>query len=350
MTIQVGPINIGTGFKPFVIAELSGNHNQSLDRAIKLVELAAEAGADAIKLQTYTADTITLDSDLPDFLISDKNSLWNGSKLYDLYNRAHTPWEWHEPIFKVAQRLGLSCFSSPFDETAVDFLQSLSVPAFKIASFEINHIPLIKKVASTGKPLIISTGMASLSDIDLAVNTARSNGCNNIVLLKCTSSYPASPEHTNIITIPHLRQLFNTEVGISDHTFGIGVSVASVALGSTVIEKHFTFSRSDGGVDSKFSLEPHELKLLCQESHRAWQSIGSIHYGPTVSETSSMQFRRSIYASKSIKVGDIFSNDNIRVVRPGYGAPPVYFNQLLGQKARKNYSFGSPITMSDFYL
>ena len=277
MTINIGGRPIGQEHPPFVIAEMSGNHNQSLERALEIVEAAAKAGAHAIKLQTYTADTITLDVRGGSFEINDSNSLWAGKNLYDLYKQAHTPWHWHGPIIERARELGILCFSSPFDESAVDFLENLNVPAYKIASFENNHLPLIRKAASTGKPLIISTGMATLGELDQAVSTAREAGCNQLILLKCTSTYPATPENTNISTIPHLKKLFGVEVGLSDHTLGVGVSVASVALGASIIEKHFTLSRADGGVDSAFSLEPHELNSLVVESERAWQALVTSH-------------------------------------------------------------------------
>ena len=261
MTIKIGDQSIGPGHPPFIIAEMSGNHNQSLHRALEIVEAAADSGAHAIKLQTYTAETMTLDIKGGSFEINDPRSLWSGQNLYSLYKQAYTPWEWHEPIMSKAKELGLICFSSPFDETAVDFLEDLNVPAFKIASFENNHLPLINKVASTGKPIIISTGMATAADLDLAVSTAQQAGCKELILLKCTSTYPATPHNTNLSTIPHLKQLFGTEVGLSDHTMGIGVALAAVAMGASVIEKHFTLARADGGVDSAFSIEPHELRI-----------------------------------------------------------------------------------------
>lgn len=323
MSINIGGRLIGPDHSPFVIAEMSGNHNQSLDRALEIVEAAAESGAHAIKLQTYTADTITLNVRGGSFVINDSDSLWAGKNLHDLYRQAYTPWEWHEPIIEKARDLGLICFSSPFDESAVDFLQELDVPAFKIASFENNHLPLISKAASTGKPLIISTGLASLGELDSAVRTARQAGCSDLILLKCTSTYPAIPLNTNIKTITHLKDLFDCEVGLSDHTMGIGVALASVALGAAVIEKHFTLSRAEGGVDSAFSLEPHELEALVKESERAWQALGKISYGPTQDEIKSLQFRRSIYVAEDIPKGETFTAENIRIVRPGNGAPPT---------------------------
>jgi len=344
-SILIGTRLIGAGQPPFVIAEMSGNHNQSQERAFELVDAAAAAGAHALKLQTYTADTITLNVRGGDFEIRDQGSLWAGQNLHDLYAKAYTPWEWHRPIMDRARQHGLLCFSSPFDESAVDFLEELDVPAYKIASFENNHLPLIRRAAATGKPLIISTGMASLSDLDHAVSTARTAGCRDLVLLKCTSTYPATPANTNIRTIPHLRELFGCEVGLSDHTMGVGVSVAAVALGASVIEKHFTLARSDGGVDSAFSLEPSELATLVQETERAWQALGEVRYGPTEAERASLQFRRSIYVAAEIAEGEVFTPDNLRVVRPGHGAPPHLYEQLLGRPARRAYQPGTPLSL-----
>jgi len=345
MTIKIAGRPIGEEHSPFVIAEMSGNHNQSLARALEIVEAAAKAGAHAIKLQTYTADTMTLNKRGGSFEINDTDSLWNGKNLHSLYKLAYTPWEWHAPIMQQAHKLGLICFSSPFDETAVDFLEELNAPAYKIASFENNHLPLIAKAAATGKPLIISTGMASLGELELAVSTARNAGCNQLILLKCTSTYPATPENTNIRTIPHLRNLFDVEVGLSDHTLGLGVAVASISLGATVLEKHFTLSRSDGGVDSAFSLEPNELADLVTESKRAWQALGKVRYGPTNAERKSLAFRRSIYVAKNIDEGELFTSENIRIVRPGDGAPPHFYQQLLGRKARRSYVSGTPLSL-----
>ena len=291
-TIKIANRSVDTEHPPFIVAEMSGNHNQTLDRALEIVDAVAKTGAHAIKLQTYTADTMTLNLNEGEFRIDDPKSLWHGESLYQLYDKAHTPWEWHEPIFNRCRELGLIAFSTPFDETAVDFLEDMNVPAYKIASFENNHIPLIRKTAAMGKPLIISTGMASIAEIDEAVNAARESGCKDIALLKCTSTYPAEPIDTNLRTIPHLRQLFDVEVGLSDHTLGIGVSTASVALGATVIEKHFTLSRADGGIDSAFSLEPDEMKLLVAETFNAWQAIGKVHYGATGKEKASIVYRR----------------------------------------------------------
>ena len=334
---------VGCGNLPFVIAEMSGNHNQSLDRALEIVHAAAKAGAHAIKLQTYTADTITLDVHTDDFSISDKNSIWNGRNLHDLYRLAYTPWEWHAPIMQQAHALGMVCFSSPFDETAVDFLETLNVPAYKIASFENNHLPLIRKVAATGKPMIISTGMATVSELGEAVGAAREAGCKDLVLLKCTSTYPASPKNCNVLTIPHLRQLFGCEVGLSDHTMGVGVSIAAVAHGASVIEKHFTLSRADGGVDSAFSLEPDELRSLIVETERAWQSLGEVKYGPTETEKKSLIFRRSLYVARDIKAGEVFTADNLRVVRPGHGLHPRFYETFLGKRVSRDVNKGDAV-------
>jgi pseudaminic acid synthase len=346
MTIEIAGRLIGVDHPPFVIAEMSGNHNQSLERALEIVEAAAQLGAHAIKLQTYTADTMTLDVYGGNFEINDSDSLWAGKNLHDLYKQAYTPWEWHGPIMERARELGLICFSSPFDETAVDFLEDLGAPAYKIASFENNHLPLIEKAASTGKPLIISTGMASLGELDDAVRTARNAGCTQLVLLKCTSTYPATPENTNIRTIPHLRELFDCEVGLSDHTMGLGVAVAAIALGACVVEKHFTLSRADGGVDSAFSLEPDELKSLVAETKRAWLGLGEVRYGPTEAEQKSLVFRRSIYVAKDINEGDIFTTENIRIVRPGDGEKPILYQTLLGKVSTTHLKAGSPLELS----
>ena len=330
--IKIGNKEIGRSSPPFIIAEMSGNHNQSLDRALKIVEGAAKSGAHALKIQTYTPDTMTLDIDEREFHINDKNSLWNGVSLYKLYAEAYTPWEWHKPIFDRANELGMLAFSSPFDSTSVDFLEELNVPFYKIASFENTDIPLIRRVAATGKPMIISTGMATVSELDESVRAARESGCRDLMLLKCTSTYPATPENTNILTIPHMRSLFSCEVGLSDHTMGIGVSVASVALGATVIEKHFTLDREDGGVDSTFSMEPSEMAQLVIETKRAWQALGDVSYGITESEQKSIQFRRSLYIVEDMKAGDIFTSHNVRAIRPGLGLPPKNINIFFGKK------------------
>lgn len=328
---------------PFIIAEMSGNHNQSLDRALSIVEAAAEASANAIKLQTYTAETMTIPCTEGEFFISDEKSLWKGQSLYDLYKQAYTPWEWHEPIMNRAEELGLLCFSTPFDQTAVDFLETLDVPAYKIASFEIVDLPLIQKVAETGKPVIVSTGMATIAEIDEAVRTARDAGCQDLVLLKCTSTYPATPENSNILTIPHMRELFDCEVGLSDHTMGIGAAIAAVVHGATVIEKHFTLSRADGGVDSAFSMEPHEMKSLVEETKRAWQALGSIQYGPGEDEKESLVFRRSLYVAEDMRAGDEFTRENLRSIRPGLGLAPKYYEVLLGKRVNRDVRKGTAV-------
>ncbi len=342
--MQIAHRTVDLDSAPFVIAEMSGNHNQSLDRALAIVDAAAAAGAHAVKLQTYTADTMTLAISNGEFFISDENSLWKGHSLHGLYKMAYTPWEWHAPIMQRAHALGMACFSSPFDETAVDFLESLDVPAYKIASFENVHLPLIRKVAQTGKPIIISTGMATVSEIDDAVRTARAAGCKDLVLLKCTSTYPATPENSNVRTIPHLRALFQCEVGLSDHTMGVGASIAAVACGATVIEKHFTLARADGGVDSRFSLEPRELKLLVVETERAWQSLGQVRYGTGKSEEKSLAFRRSIYVAKDLVAGDVLTRENLRCVRPGFGLPPKYYETLIGRHVNADVKIGTPMS------
>ncbi|RYU92900.1 pseudaminic acid synthase [Emticicia agri] len=341
--MKIGNYNIGQNYKPFIIAEMSGNHNHSLERALKIIEVAAACGADALKLQTYTADTITINERGGLFDIEDKTSLWQGRNLYELYQEAYTPWEWHEAMFKCAADNNIIIFSTPFDDTAVDFLENLNTPAHKIASFENNHHPLLKKVARTGKPVIMSTGASSLANLDESVAVLRENGCKDLVLLKCTSNYPASPENSNVRTIPHLRDLFQCEIGLSDHTMGIGVPCASVTLGATVIEKHFCLSRAEGGVDSAFSLEPDELKLLVIETERAWQSLGQVQYGVQESEKKSLLFKRSIYVVKDIKAGEVFTEENIRVIRPGDGIHPRYYESLLGKMATTDYEKGKPL-------
>jgi pseudaminic acid synthase len=342
--IEIQKNMIGRNYPPFIIAEMSGNHNQSLDRALEIVDAAAKAGAHALKLQTYTADTMTLDIAKKEFQITDPASLWCGRSLYELYEEAHTPWEWHQPIFERCKELGLICFSTPFDSTAVDFLEDLECPCYKIASFENVDIPLIKKVASIGKPVIISTGMATLEELDEAVAAARRAGCKDLVLLKCTSSYPASPANTNILTIPDLRERFGCEVGLSDHTMGIGVAIASVALGATVIEKHLTLNRSQVGVDSAFSLEPQEMNHLAQEAIRAWQALGKVSYGPTEKEKTSLVFRRSLYIVEDVKAGETLTAKNLRAIRPGYGLAPKHYDALIGRSVKSNNAAGTPIS------
>lgn len=340
----VGNKKIGKAEKPFIIGEMSGNHNQSLERALEIVDAAAKTGVDALKIQTYTPDTMTIDIDEREFHISDPKSLWSGSSLYKLYGEAYTPWEWHKPIFDRANELGIIAFSSPFDDTAVDLLESLNVPLYKIASFENTDLPLIRRVAATGKPLIISTGMATVAELDETVRAARTAGCKDLILLKCTSTYPATPENTNILTIPHMRELFDCEIGLSDHSMGIGVSVASVALGATVIEKHFTLNRADGGVDSTFSMEPDEMSQLVIETERAWQALGNICYGPSESEKKSVQFRRSLYVVKDLCAGEKLTKDNIRAIRPGLGLPTKYIQHVLGKTVNKDLKRGTALS------
>jgi pseudaminic acid synthase len=340
---SIGGRGIGSGYPPFVIAEMSGNHNQSLARALALVDAAARAGAHALKIQTYTADTMTLDLRHGEFMVSDPNSLWAGQSLYELYQQAYTPWEWHKPIFDRAASLGMLAFSTPFDETAVDFLETLGVPVYKIASFENTDLPLIKRVASTGKPMIISTGMATVSELELSVKTARQAGCEDLILLKCTSTYPAAPANTNLQTIPHMRELFGCDIGLSDHTMGLGASVAAVALGACVIEKHFTLNRSDGGVDAAFSLEPHELHALLVETRRAYDALGQVRYGPTTAEKASIIFRRSLYVVKDIAAGELLSADNVRAIRPGLGLAPRHYDAVMGKNARTEIKAGTAL-------
>jgi len=323
---------------------MSGNHNQSLERALEIVDAVANAGAQVLKLQTYTAETMTLDLAEGEFFIRDPQSLWKGNSLYELYKAAHTPWDWHLPIFTRARERGLIAFSTPFDMTAVDFLESLDVPAYKIASFENTDIPLIKRVASTGKPMIISTGMATLAEIDEAVRAARESGCNDLALLKCSSSYPATPRSSNLAAIPSLRTMFGCEVGLSDHTQGIGAAIASVAIGATVIEKHVTLRRSDGGVDSAFSLEPAELASLVRETRTAWEALGSARIGPTEEELRSLVFRRTLYVCQNLNAGDVLNRENLRAIRPGYGLPPKFFDQLIGKRVKREVKRGTPMT------
>ncbi|MDF3033470.1 MAG: N-acetylneuraminate synthase [Alphaproteobacteria bacterium] len=327
---------------PYIIAELSGNHNGDINRAFKLMEIAKEAGVDAVKLQTYTADTITIDHDGPGFLV--KDGLWDGYKLYDLYKEAHTPWEWHPALFAKGKELGITVFSTPFDETAVDFLETLEAPLYKIASFELVHHPLIKYIAKTGKPIIMSTGMASLDEIREAVHMAQSNGCSDLTLLHCVSAYPAAIEDCNLATMVDLKKQFPTvKIGLSDHTLGTTVAIAAVALGAEVLEKHVTLSRSDGGVDAAFSLEPHELKDLCETTRDAQLAIGEVNYDRSLAERQNMVYRRSIYAVKDIAVGEAFTKDNIRIIRPGYGLSPTVYYEILQKQSKNTYSYGMPL-------
>ena len=345
--IKIGNRNIGKNYKPFIVAEMSGNHNQSLKKAIKIIDKAADCGVDAVKIQTYTPDTLTINSKRSDFKIEDKNSLWKNQTLYELYQKAYTPWEWHKTIFSHCKKRNLICFSSPFDSTAVDFLHKNNVPAYKIASFEINNIPLIEQIAKKKKPMIISTGLASFSEIKEVVKISKKNGCKKIILLKCTSSYPAEAKDSNIATIRDLQKKFNCEVGLSDHTKGIGVSIASISHGATFIEKHFTLDRKEGGVDSEFSMEPDEMKQLVIESNRAWLSLGKIFYGSTKSEKKSIKFRKSIYVIKKIKKNEKFTKNNIKIIRPGYSLEPKYFNEILGLKSNKNFEIGDILKKSN---
>ena len=341
MTISIAGRPIGPEHRPFLIAEMSGNHNQSLERALEIVDAAARAGADAIKLQTYTADTITMPGS---YRIADEGSLWNGKELHQLYREAHTPWEWHRPIMERARTRGLISFSSPFDETAVDFLESLGAPAYKIASFENEHYPLIERIARTGKPVIMSTGVIGERELARSVAFLRECGIRELILLKCTNTYPASPQHSNLRTIPDMRERFRCQVGLSDHTMGIGAAVAAVALGATVIEKHFTLRRADGGVDAAFSLEPPELRMLVEESARAWMALGEVCYTPGAKERTQMVFKRSIYADRDLEAGHVLEPGDIRVIRPALGLHPRHFRRVHGQILRQPIRRGEPLT------
>jgi N-acetylneuraminate synthase len=339
--IKIAGRAIGPSHAPFIIAEMSGNHNQSLERAMELVEAAAKSGVHALKLQTASPDGLTLDIKSPDFLIDDPQSPWDGQNLYELYKKAVTPWDWHKPIFDRCAELGLTVFSSPFELAAIDLLEELGAPCYKIASFELVDLPLIRKAAATGKPLIMSTGMASVADIQDAVDAAKSEGNEQIILLKCTSSYPATATDANIATIPHLRSMFGFQVGLSDHTLGIGVACAAAALGATVVEKHFTLRRSEGGVDASFSLEPKEFTSLVKETERAWASVGSVIYGGAAVEQKSLKFRRSLYIAKDIKKGELLTKDNLRIVRPGYGLAPKNIDVLLARRVNQDLVAGT---------
>ena len=342
-TIPVEKYNIGPQNQPFVIAEMSGNHNGSLERALKIVDMVAESGAQAIKLQTYTPDTMTININENDFHIGDKSSLWEGKSLYKLYEEAQTPWEWHKPIFESARKHGLVAFSSPFDVTAVDFLESLNVSIYKIASAELVDLNLIQRVAQTKKPMIMSTGMANIAEIHEAVNMARSNGCPYIILLKCTATYPATPDESNLNSIPVMREVFDVQIGLSDHTLGIGAAIAAVAVGATVVEKHVTLARADGGVDSAFSLEPHELKMLVSATKVAQLAMGTTYIGPTSAELKSLKFRRSLYAVEDIMAGQLLTEKNVRAIRPGLGLPPKDFSIVLGRKVKFDIKRGTAI-------
>ncbi|XOV79326.1 MAG: pseudaminic acid synthase [Aestuariibacter sp.] len=343
MSIFIEHFEVG-GDVPFVIAELSGNHRQDINIAYKMVDAALVAGAHAIKLQTYTADSMTLDLASSEFTINEPDSLWFGEKLHTLYAKAATPYEWHKPLFEYIRNKGGIAFSSPFDEDAVDFLDGLNVPCFKIASFELTDLPLIAKAASKGKPLIMSTGMASLSEIEEAVDTARQHGCQDIILLKCTSTYPASEENTNLNTIPHLRSAFDVQVGLSDHTQGIGAAIGAVTLGASVIEKHFVLDRSLGGVDAEFSLEPDELAALVIECKRVKKALGRVQYGGVHDEQKAKKYRRSIYVSRDVKHGELITTQHIKIVRPAFGLAPKHKETVIGMTATQDIKAGTPLS------
>lgn len=340
--IRIAERWIGEGEPCYVVAEVSANHNQSFDRAVEIIYAAKQAGADAIKLQTYTPDTLTIDSDREWFQIPG-NSLWAGKTLYRLYGEAYTPWDWHPKLQEAAHELGLECFSTPFDDTAVDFLESLGVPAYKIASFELVDIPLLKKVASKGKPVIASTGMASLAEIEEAVNTLRSHGADQIVLLKCTSAYPASPDEMNLRTIPHLAETFNVAAGLSDHTLSSSVPVAAVALGAKVIEKHLTLHRTHGGPDSAFSLEPDEFARMVDDIRQAERALGTVSYERTPDEAKNLVFRRSLFVVEDVKCGELFTKRNVRCIRPGSGLHTRHLLDVLGRTAARDTPRGTPL-------
>lgn len=344
--ISIDGRNIGDGCAPYIIAEMSANHNGDLNTALQIIEEAKRAGADAVKIQTYRPDTITLKSELPDFQITD--GLWAGRTLYDLYEWAHTPWEWHKPLFEHARNLGITIFSSPFDNTAVDLLEDLNAPAYKIASFEAVDLPLIKYVASTGKPMIISTGMADAEEIREAIDAAREGGCKELAILHCVSGYPAPAEDYNLRTIPDMMQRYGLVTGLSDHTLDNTTAIASVVLGAAIIEKHFTLDRNGGGPDDSFSLETAELTALCCDSKTAWTALGKVDYGRKSSEQGNVKFRRSLYAVKDIFVGDRFSEDNIRSIRPGFGVSPKHYERLLDKTCKRNIKAYSPITFDCF--
>jgi pseudaminic acid synthase len=344
MEIKLGKHLVGLSYPPFLIAEMSGNHNQSLEKALEIVDAAAEAGAHALKIQTYTPETMTLNLSHGEFFIEDKKSLWKGRSLYDLYGEAMTPWEWHAPIQERCREKGLEFFSTPFDLTAVDFLEKLNVPFYKIASFENTDLRLIKAVAQTGKPIIVSTGMASVAEIAETVDTIRSTGNNKIILLKCTSSYPSTAKDAHLRSINALRDMFHVEAGLSDHTMGIGVAVASIPLGASVIEKHFTIKRADGGVDSSFSMEPAEFRMMADECFNAHQAIGQVNFERTESEKRSMIFRRSLYICADMKAGDTITESNMRSIRPGFGLPVKYYDFFIGKKVKKDISKGTALS------
>lgn len=337
---------IGGSMPPYIIAEMSGNHNGNIERAFEIIDMAKAMGADAIKFQTYTADTLTIDCDKDDFLVH--GGLWDGYSLYKLYEWAHTPFEWHKDLFKYARKTGITCFSTPFDETAVDLLEGLGAPAYKVASFEAVDLSLVKYIAQTGKPMIISTGMANEEEIGECLDAAREGGCEDIILLHCISGYPAPVKQCNLRTIPDLASRFSVLSGLSDHTLGTTVSVAAVALGACVIEKHFTLSRKEKGPDSEFSLEPEELKRLCEDSKIAWESLGKSGYGCQPVEEASIKFRRSIYFVKDINAGEMLTAEHIRIIRPGYGLPPKYYQELIGRRVSRSAKFGDAVSWDIF--
>jgi N-acetylneuraminate synthase len=345
--VTIAGKQIGDAYPPFIIAELSGNHGQSFERAEALIRAAAKAGVDAIKLQTYTADTITLDSDREEFMISDASSLWRGENLYSLYQKAHTPWDWHRDLFQLARDLNIIAFSSPFDESSVDFLEKLDVPAYKIASFELNHLPLLQKVAATGKPIIMSTGMATIDEIEESLSTLYQHGASQIALLKCTSAYPASVAEANLKTIEDMKARFSVPVGLSDHSKGVGVSILAAGLGANLIERHFVLSHSDKTVDAEFSSTPEEFAMLASETKDISSALGKVSYGPSASEVDSLKYRRSIYVCKSLPTGALIQQDHIRVVRPGIGMHPRYFTDVIGRKLKIAKMANTPLFESD---
>jgi len=340
-SIKILDRDIGLGFPPYIIAELSANHNGDINRAYEIMYAAKKSGADAIKLQTYSADTITIDCRTNDFQIN--GGLWDGKNLYDLYKWAQMPWEWHKPLFEKAKKLDITIFSSPFDFTAVDLLEDLNAPAYKIASFECIDLPLIKYVASTGKPMIISTGMADESEIAEAIHTARENGCQQLVVLQCVSGYPAPADEYNLLTIPDMAKQFDVITGLSDHTIDNTTAIAAVALGACVIEKHVTLDRNGGGPDDSFSLEPQELAKLCKDSKTAWKALGRVNYERKESEKGNVKFRRSLYVVKDIKAGEVFTPENVRSIRPGFGLPPKHYYDVIGKVAKKDIKMGTPL-------
>jgi pseudaminic acid synthase len=343
--LSINGRQIGAGYAPYVVAELSANHNGSLDQAKRIIESSAKAGADAVKLQTYRPDTITLDSEAEGFVIH--GGLWDGRTLFDLYAEAMLPWDWHRPLFDYARSCGITIFSSPFDVTAIDLLEDLNAPAYKIASFEAVDIPLIRYAAATGKPMIISTGMADAEEIAEAVDAARGAGCRELALLHCVSGYPAPAGDYNLATIPDMAARFGVPVGLSDHTLDNTTAIASVALGACIIEKHVTLDRSGGGPDDSFSLEPAELAELCQGVRTAWGSVGSVDYGRKSSEQGNVQFRRSLYFVKNLKAGELIMSDSVRSVRPGFGLPPKYFDEVIGRRVARDVEKNTPVKLED---